>query len=115
MIAPEIEKHEEDLEKNPDTKGKVSFVKVNVDLLYELAKKLKIAAMPTFLFYSGGSQVKTVVGADLNALKNRISDILADPNLPALVDEAEDEEVNEDTAEEVAVESTEDGAAENTE
>jgi thioredoxin 1 len=42
--------------------------KVDVDELDDVAEREEISAMPTFLFYKGGSRVDIVVGASESKL-----------------------------------------------
>lgn len=76
-IAPLITQLEIKLtdEGNP-YKGKVSFIKVDVDSSTTLARKMNIAAMPTFLIYSKGKVAKTIVGANFNAIQDFLQDLL---------------------------------------
>lgn len=67
-IAPRIEKLAESLEGKP-----IEFVKVDVDKLSELAKRLKISAMPTFHLYKGGALVEEVIGADYEKISNLVA------------------------------------------
>eukprot|EP00914_Ancora_sagittata_P029882 GHVO01059328.1.p1 GENE.GHVO01059328.1~~GHVO01059328.1.p1 ORF type:complete len:116 (+),score=21.41 GHVO01059328.1:39-350(+) len=47
----------------------VVFLKVNVDDLDDLAAKYEVSAMPTFMIFKDGKKVDTLVGANVNALK----------------------------------------------
>lgn len=57
MVAPIFEKLAEEME------GKVKFVKMNIDNEPELATKLNVNAMPTFLFFKDGKEVHRRQGA----------------------------------------------------
>jgi thiol-disulfide isomerase/thioredoxin len=62
VIAPKIvqmSNHHED----------VSFYKVDVDELNDIAAEHSIRAMPTFLFFKGGEKVGEVVGANPKAIE----------------------------------------------
>jgi thioredoxin 1 len=48
--------------------GKMQAYKVDVDELDDVAEREEISAMPTFLFYKGGSRVDIVVGASESKL-----------------------------------------------
>eukprot|EP00294_Goniomonas_avonlea_P002291 CAMPEP_0114556218 /NCGR_PEP_ID=MMETSP0114-20121206/9175_1 /TAXON_ID=31324 /ORGANISM="Goniomonas sp, Strain m" /LENGTH=105 /DNA_ID=CAMNT_0001741415 /DNA_START=24 /DNA_END=341 /DNA_ORIENTATION=+ len=61
-IAPQIEVLAGE---NPD----VSFIKVDVDNLSDVAESEKIEAMPTFKFFKGGVLKDTVMGANLEKIK----------------------------------------------
>lgn len=98
MIAPEIEKMEAALSADVNTKGKVSFVKVNVDKHNELAAGLGISAMPTFLFYVKGEKKGTVVGAAVQKLKDKVAELYKFADQPDA--EAEVEAVEEKKEEE---------------
>jgi thioredoxin 1 len=65
VIAPKIvqmSNHHED----------VSFYKVDVDELNDIAAEHSIRAMPTFLFFKGGEKVGEVVGANPKAIEAAI-------------------------------------------
>ena len=66
MIAPVIE------ELARKAKGKVVFLKVDVDENAETAEWAGIEAMPTFKFYKNKAQVDELVGASEQALKDKI-------------------------------------------
>ncbi|KAG0042004.1 hypothetical protein BGZ83_001026 [Gryganskiella cystojenkinii] len=53
----------------------VTFVKVNVDHLVDLATTSGVRAMPTFHSYYKGSKVGEVLGADVNKLKELIEEV----------------------------------------
>lgn len=65
-ISPEIEKVNE-MYKN------ISFLKVDVDNLDEIATKYKVKAMPTFLFFLNGDVKFEVVGAKLELIKDTLN------------------------------------------
>lgn len=48
------------------------FYKLDVDEVPEVAQKLGIRAMPTFLFFKNGEKVGEVVGANPKALEAAI-------------------------------------------
>ena len=48
------------------------FIKVDVDVLSDVAQKCEIRAMPTFQVYRGGKKVGEVVGADIKKLEEVI-------------------------------------------
>lgn len=50
----------------------VLFLKVDVDEVKELASKLEINAMPTFLLMSGGTPVEKAVGANPDEIRKRM-------------------------------------------
>eukprot|EP00672_Neobodo_designis_P020663 CAMPEP_0174852672 /NCGR_PEP_ID=MMETSP1114-20130205/26274_1 /TAXON_ID=312471 /ORGANISM="Neobodo designis, Strain CCAP 1951/1" /LENGTH=205 /DNA_ID=CAMNT_0016087279 /DNA_START=49 /DNA_END=666 /DNA_ORIENTATION=+ len=66
MIAPE-------LAKMAATTRDVTFAKVDVDELQDVAQMYKVRAMPTFVLHRGGRPVKEVVGADLQQLSAAVS------------------------------------------
>ena len=64
-IAPQLEKLAAE---NPN----VSFVKVDVDQVQDVAAESGVNAMPTFFFYKNGEKIDEVIGANLIAIKDRI-------------------------------------------
>mmetsp|Transcript_8016 Transcript_8016/g.21686 ORF Transcript_8016/g.21686 Transcript_8016/m.21686 type:complete len:106 (-) Transcript_8016:231-548(-) len=54
----------------------VEFVKVDVDEADTIAAKCGIRAMPTFQFYKGGEKVKEVQGANQEALRAAITELM---------------------------------------
>lgn len=66
MIAPYLEDMAQKLE------GNVSFYKVDVDEQRELAASQDITAMPTLKIFNNGEIVTTIVGADLQKLRQGI-------------------------------------------
>lgn len=57
MIAPVTEKLSEEF------KGKVKFCKLNVDGNPQMAVKYQVMSIPLLLFFKGGQQVESVLGA----------------------------------------------------
>ena len=57
MIAPITEKLSEEY------RGKVSFFKLNVDNNQQMAVKYQIISIPLLLFFKGGKQVDSILGA----------------------------------------------------
>jgi thioredoxin 1 len=49
----------------------VTFIKVNVDQ-GDVAQQYQVTAMPTFLFFSQGQKVHSIVGADIQAVEDYI-------------------------------------------
>lgn len=54
------------------TSNDVKFYKVNVDKCDELAAKMKVSAMPTFVLFKDGKEVERVVGARVDKIKEAI-------------------------------------------
>ncbi|CAI9784172.1 unnamed protein product [Fraxinus pennsylvanica] len=50
----------------------IDFLLVDVDEVKELASKMEIKAMPTFLFMKEGAVVDKLVGANPEEIKNRV-------------------------------------------
>ncbi|KAA8905000.1 putative thioredoxin [Sphaerosporella brunnea] len=65
VIAPKIVAFSQDY---PD----VSFYKLDVDEVPDVAQELGVRAMPTFCFFKGGEKIQEVVGANPPALKSAI-------------------------------------------
>eukprot|EP01134_Creolimax_fragrantissima_P007224 CFRG7224T1 len=65
VISPFVESLEEKY-------ANVSFVKVDVDELEELAGECGIQAMPTFQFYKGGKKVAELKGANKEKLEDLV-------------------------------------------
>lgn len=61
MIEPFVEKLSEQT-------PQVSFGRVDVDEVTEVASANEITAMPTIMFFKGGNAVDKVIGANLNAI-----------------------------------------------
>ena len=69
-IAPHVQ---ELAEKHPD----VSFYKIDVDMFEELTMSAGVNCMPTFqAFVSGDEQPRVLEGADADALKQMITELL---------------------------------------
>mmetsp|Transcript_9996 Transcript_9996/g.15979 ORF Transcript_9996/g.15979 Transcript_9996/m.15979 type:complete len:105 (-) Transcript_9996:286-600(-) len=66
MIAPVFEKMAAE---NPD----VEFAKCDVDEADDVAGNCGIQAMPTFMFYKGGSKIDEMKGADPNKLMQLVA------------------------------------------
>ncbi|CAI8617557.1 unnamed protein product [Vicia faba] len=54
----------------------VIFLKVDVDEVKEVATKMEINAMPTFLLMSGGTPVEKTVGANPDELRKRMDQLI---------------------------------------
>eukprot|EP00921_Rhytidocystis_pertsovi_P003072 GHVQ01005120.1.p1 GENE.GHVQ01005120.1~~GHVQ01005120.1.p1 ORF type:complete len:108 (+),score=6.43 GHVQ01005120.1:254-577(+) len=67
-IAPEMEKMESEF-------PGVLFLKVDVDELETLSEKYGVTAMPTIIIFKGSNVAKTVVGANLNAIRSGIKEV----------------------------------------
>ena len=65
MIAPAFEKHSID---NPS----VCFASVECDDADDVSQKLGIRAMPTFILYKNGQEVKRTVSANIRDLQNLV-------------------------------------------
>jgi len=52
----------------------VIFVKVDVDAQESIAGRCGVRAMPTFQFFKDGNKVGEVMGADVAALKAKVSE-----------------------------------------
>ncbi|XP_074480411.1 uncharacterized protein LOC141761082 [Sebastes fasciatus] len=65
MIGPKFEKMETDFKE-------VFFLKVDVDEGAEIAKKYKVNAMPTFMFFKKAKKVDELVGADEKKLLEKL-------------------------------------------
>ncbi|MCJ1330789.1 hypothetical protein MMC10_007476 [Thelotrema lepadinum] len=74
QIAPLVQK----LANENSSRGKLAFVKVNVDNQQDVAKKYGVSAMPTFLVFRKESVVKTIRGANPAALQSAVSKIAKD-------------------------------------
>jgi thiol-disulfide isomerase/thioredoxin len=56
----------------------VTFYRVNCNKEFkDLGKELGIKVAPTFIFYKGNEQVKTITGAKLDAIKEAIAEFSA--------------------------------------
>jgi len=69
IIAPQIVKYAK-------TYTDVSFYKLDVDDVPDVAQELGIRAMPTFVFFKGGKKVKEVVGANPKAIEAAIQEYI---------------------------------------
>ncbi|AOA64704.1 Cytoplasmic thioredoxin isoenzyme 1 [Komagataella phaffii CBS 7435] len=69
MIAPVLDKFSKEYEQ-------VTFYKVDVDKLSEVAARFEISAMPTFLFFQNGEVVSKVTGANAAAIKQTITKLI---------------------------------------
>eukprot|EP00009_Paramoeba_aestuarina_P001783 CAMPEP_0201506572 /NCGR_PEP_ID=MMETSP0161_2-20130828/486_1 /ASSEMBLY_ACC=CAM_ASM_000251 /TAXON_ID=180227 /ORGANISM="Neoparamoeba aestuarina, Strain SoJaBio B1-5/56/2" /LENGTH=105 /DNA_ID=CAMNT_0047900707 /DNA_START=88 /DNA_END=405 /DNA_ORIENTATION=- len=49
-----------------------TFLKVDIDDAEEIASVLKVASVPTFIFYKDGEQVERFSGANANKLKEAV-------------------------------------------
>lgn len=56
--------------------GNVHFYKVNVEENVDIAKRYKISAMPTILFFKSREQVDKVVGADITKITDKLEALL---------------------------------------
>ncbi|KAK4126403.1 thioredoxin-like protein [Parathielavia appendiculata] len=65
-IAPQVARWAQD----PEYKGKTYFAKFDVDAVPDLAEKLGIRAMPTFVVFKDGEKVDEFLGANPPALLN---------------------------------------------
>ena len=65
MIAPTLEKFSNDY-------TDIQVIKVDVDELEDVAQAAQVSAMPTFKFYKAGKVVDELVGANPNALEEKI-------------------------------------------
>lgn len=67
----------EDLSESDEYKGKVLFVKIDVDENNELAQQYNVFSIPTFISFKGGEVVNTVSGArDKGGFKSEIDKLL---------------------------------------
>ncbi|OIV99165.1 hypothetical protein TanjilG_19661 [Lupinus angustifolius] len=66
----------------------VLFLKVDVDEVKEVASKLEIKAMPTFVLMSGGAQVNKIVGANPDELRKIIEHFIQQTHSPPIQYEA---------------------------
>lgn len=69
MIAPLLEKFSKEY-------SDAAFYKLDVDELGAVAQEQEVSAMPTIIFYKNGSVVDKVIGANPNAIKQKITDNL---------------------------------------
>ena len=54
----------------------INFCKVDIDNNKDIATEYKIECMPTFLFFKNGELKHTVVGANLQSIKDTITNLL---------------------------------------
>lgn len=66
MIAPLLEKF-------ADQHKEAAFYKLDVDELGSVAQEQEVSSMPTIIFYKNGSVVDKVIGANPNAIKQKIT------------------------------------------
>jgi len=72
MIAPVTEKLSEEFE------GKVKFCKLNVDMNHQMAKEYQVMSIPLLLFFKGGQQVDSLLGAvPENMLRPKVEALLS--------------------------------------
>ena len=72
MIAPHFER----LAKENSSPKKAAFAKVNVDTQSTVARTYNVSAMPTFIVFHGGKAIKTIKGADPQALSQAVTEAL---------------------------------------
>ena len=60
------------LSEDDAVKGKVHFIKLDVDEVPDVAKDLGIRAMPTFLLFENGDKSDELVGANPTALIQKV-------------------------------------------
>ncbi|KAF2438348.1 thioredoxin domain-containing protein [Karstenula rhodostoma CBS 690.94] len=65
----------EQLSKANSTPSKVTFVKINIDEVPELAAQFQISAIPTFLIFKDGVQIEEIRSANAPALKKNVEKI----------------------------------------
>ncbi|KAG9230779.1 putative thioredoxin [Amylocarpus encephaloides] len=70
VIAPTVVKFSDEF-------PSIHFAKIDVDEVPDIAQKLGVRAMPTFLIFKDGEKVSEVVGANPQALKVAIEKIAA--------------------------------------
>ncbi|CEP22639.1 TRX1 [Cyberlindnera jadinii] len=66
MIAPLVERFANEY-------TDAEFYKVDVDELGQVAQQQEVSAMPTILFFKNGQVIDKIVGANPNALKQKIA------------------------------------------
>ncbi|KAH3670845.1 hypothetical protein WICMUC_004814 [Wickerhamomyces mucosus] len=67
MIAPLLDRFSSDYAEQTE------FYKVDVDELGAVAQEQEVSAMPTIIFYKNGQVVDKVIGANPNAIKQKIT------------------------------------------
>lgn len=69
----------------------IKMFKVDVDANMDLAMKMGVASMPTFLIYKNGTLEETIIGANVPSIKATIERLLADVSSAApTTDEGEE-------------------------
>ena len=53
----------------------VKFYKLDIDSVPEVARKLNVRAVPTFVFFKGGRKVSEVQGANIRGVQKALEDI----------------------------------------
>lgn len=67
----------EDLSDSEEYKGKIAFVKIDVDENNDLAQQFNVFSIPTFMAFKGGQVVNSLVGArDKGGFKSEIDKLL---------------------------------------
>lgn len=67
----------EELSDSAEYKGKVSFIKIDVDENNDLAQQFNVFSIPTFMAFKGGQPVNSLVGArDKGGFKSEIDKLL---------------------------------------
>ena len=69
MIAPKFQSLSDD-------NKHVSFYKIDIDKRPELASKYGVSAMPTFIAFKDGKQLKSFMGADSKQLESLVAQVL---------------------------------------
>lgn len=72
MIAPKVSA----MSQEDKYKDAVSFYKIDVDEVPDVAQELGIRAMPTFLLFKDGEKVEEVVGANERAIRAAVDKYL---------------------------------------
>ncbi|OMO55090.1 Thioredoxin [Corchorus olitorius] len=60
------------LEEYANIYADVQFIKIDVDMLADVAREFRVDAMPTFVFVKKGKEVDRIVGARKDELQRRI-------------------------------------------
>ncbi|KAK7193300.1 thioredoxin [Paraphaeosphaeria sporulosa] len=68
----------EQLSKANSAPGKITFTKINIDEVPELAAQFQISAIPTFLIFKNGKQIEEIRSANAPALKKNVENIAAE-------------------------------------
>lgn len=68
----------EQLSKANSAPGKVTFAKINIDEVPELAARFEISSIPTFLIFKDGKRIEEIRSANAPALKRNVEKIAAD-------------------------------------